>query len=107
MATVNIYQDSEQIDFILIRNQFYIIERPNGELYWYEHSRDAPYKTGVYKIWLQSVKYRPKIHLVLPDWQVIVDNVWFEKKAYDGLENLQGKKVELRYRNYAFVFDID
>ena len=93
MTTISIFRDSEQIDTLPIKKQFYINENPEGELYWYESIEDAPYRTGVFQIWLQSIGYNPKIFLVPPNWQLIIDDVWMEKKAYFNLENLDGLPV--------------
>ncbi len=107
MTTVTIFQNSEQIDLIRIKKEFYIVEKSDGELYWYERVENSPYKTGVLEIWLQSVAYDPRILYVSADWQIIIDDLWMEKKFYSELENLQGKKVELRYKNFGFVFNFD
>jgi hypothetical protein len=64
MTTVSIFKDSEQIDVLPIKKEFYVVEHPNEGLYWFEHIEDSPHKTGVYQIWLQSIEYNPKIPLV-------------------------------------------
>jgi hypothetical protein len=41
---------------------------------------------------------------VLPDWKLIIDEVWMEKKFYEDIKDIEGKEVELRYKDHWFVF---
>lgn len=107
MTTVSIFRDLEQIDSSSIKNEFYIVKRQSGELYWYEHSGTATYKTGVLEIWLQSVAYEPHLLYVPADWQTIIDGIHLKKKFHLHIENLKGKAVELQYKDLRFVFQFD
>ncbi len=107
MATVDIFVASKQIAAISIRHEFYIAETSAGQIFWYEHKKDSPFKGGEFQIWLQSVDYEPRILFVMPHWQLIIDGNWMEKKFYSELGDLKGKKVELQYKEYSFVFQID
>lgn len=106
MTTVTIYKNSEEIALVPIKQEFYIIETEFYELYWFEEEL-PPNKGGCVRIWLQAVDFDPNIGFVLPDWQLIINDVWMEKKFYSPLENIKGKKVELRHEDYTFVFEID
>ena len=106
MTAVTIYYNDKEITTEPIQHEFYIVEDSSGELFWYEKD-PGPSRTGVYKFWLQSVAYNPRILFVLPDWQLIMDNIWLEKKFYSEIEDLKGKVLELVYEAYRFVFQID
>lgn len=103
MHTVTIYKDDDAIDHRTIELEFLIIETPSGELRWFEKDVSSP---GVIKIWLQIREGNPLLCFVLPDWQVIIDGIWMEKKFYQDIEELEGKEVELRYGKYRFVFQL-
>lgn len=104
MTTVTVYVNSKIVFFEVINHEFYIVEASTGELSWFE--KDDSNKTGTIKVWLQSTDYTPRLLYVLPDWQLIIDNVWMEKKFYSELEGLEGKTIELRCNNYRFIFSI-
>jgi hypothetical protein len=82
--------------------QYSIIESDSGDnIYWTEN---GPCPPRVIKIWIQLREEGPLLCYVLPDWQLIIDGVWMEKKFYQDITNIEGKEVELRYKDYRFVF---
>jgi hypothetical protein len=106
MTSVAIYYKNKKLREEIIHREFYIVEDPSGQLFWYEKDPDVS-RSGTYKVWIQSIGHTPRILFVLPDWQLIIDDVWMEKKFYSNIENLEGKKLELRNKEYKFVFQID
>jgi hypothetical protein len=107
MTSITIYKGKHEIFRETIYQEFHIVESPSGELFWYENM-DVN-RPGVSKIWLQASE-TPRLPFVLPDWQLIIDNTWMKNKFYEDVQDLidlRGKVIELRYREYRFVFQID
>jgi hypothetical protein len=109
MATVTVYKGDEEVSHENVNQEYYIVESSSGELFWYEQGQSSP---GTLKIWLQnrierSGKDSFLLCYVLPDWQLIIDGVWMEKKFYEDIDNLRGKNVELRYKDFRFVFQFE
>ncbi len=111
MATITVYKEDEEINHENINREYYIVETSSGELSWFEHEQ-APSSGGALRIWLQN-RIQPSgkdsflLCYVLPDWQLILDGVWMEKKFYEDIDNLSGKNLELLYKEYRFVFQFD
>lgn len=105
MSTVTVYKNKDEVFYNTIHQEFHIWEDTAGRLCWDETENvNGP---GVIKVWLQVVGSTPRIPFVLPDWQLIVDGLWMEKKFYPEVEDLQGREVELQYNEYRFVFQFD
>lgn len=108
MSTVTIYKHNDEMFHETIHQEFYVSEGYDGELFWY--GSEGGNKPGVFKLWLLITDEFVKMPFIWPDWQLIVDDVWMEKKLYGDVEELielRGKVVELRYKEYRFVFQID
>ena len=108
MSTVTVYRDDHEVFHHTIHQEFCVVEAPNGELFW--HGTEAINRPGVIKVWLYAANSILKWRFILPDWQLIIDDTWMEKKFYEDLEDLmelKGKVVELRYKVYRFVFQFD
>jgi hypothetical protein len=105
MSTVIIYKEEQEVFHLPIRQEFYIVEAPTGELFWHENT-DVK-RPGVLKIWLKIMNKSAKLSFVLPDWQLIINGRKLEKSFYEDVENLEGKEVELQYKEYRFVFHFD
>lgn len=103
MPTITIYQNNNEIGHETINQEYYIVETPTEELIWFEKEINRP---GTVKIWLQIRGNKPLLCFVLPDWQLIINGIWMEKKFYQDLEDLSGKEVELRYKEHRFVFHL-
>lgn len=103
MAFVEIYHRHTQIGIEHFKREFYISERPSGELFWYTGEQPI-FEGGVFKIWVQMADTAPRIVSVLPDWQLFIDGLSQEPQFYDSIENLGGKVVELRHKEHRFVF---
>jgi hypothetical protein len=104
MSTVTVYKNEHEVFRNTIHQDFYVVETSNGELIWHE---DRP---GVIKVWLQVANSTIRLPFVLPDWQLIIDNAWMEKEFYQDIEDLmelKGKVIELRYKEYRFVFQFE
>lgn len=82
---------------------FYIVESRSGEIYWQKDAEDKS-RGGVFKAWIQLADTSPRILGILPDWLLVVDGVEQEPGFYDEVDNLGGKTVELRHKEYRFVF---
>jgi hypothetical protein len=106
MTTVTIYHNNREITTELIQHEFYIVEDSSKQLFWYEKKTNTT-RSGEFKFWLQTVDYEPSIPFIPPEWQLIIDGIWMEKKFYHELEDLKGKVLELMYEDYRFVFQID
>jgi hypothetical protein len=111
MSTITIYEHDKEISRENINQEYYIVETSAGELFWFEKEPLKP-RGGVIKIWLQNRKQQNGkdaflLCYVLPDWQLIIDGIWMEKKFYEDVDNLSGKSLELRYKQYRFVFQFD
>jgi len=111
MTTITVYKNDKEIVSENISMEYYIVETSVGELFWYE--KEPPkHRGGATKIWLQN-RVQPNgkdsflLLYVLPDWQLIIGGVWMEKKFYEDIDNLSGVNLELRYREYKFVFQFD
>lgn len=105
MSTVKVFRNDEEVFQSNISDQFHINEAPTGELYWFEGF--SPQLQGQRQIWIQAIGFDPMIATLFPHWQLIINGVWMEKKLYNIVEHLKGKKVELRYKEYGFVFQFD
>ena len=79
------------------------LETPLQELIWFENEIGRP---GILKIWLQIRENKPLLCFLLPDWQLIINGNWTEKKFYEDIEDLDGKQVELQYKDHRFVFQL-
>jgi hypothetical protein len=102
MPTIRVYKNYEQVAHETIYEQYSIIESYSGEkIFWFENEPCPP---GVIKIWLQLREEGLLLCYVLPDWQLIIDGVWMEKKFYQDIKDIAGKEVELRYKEYRFLF---
>src|SRR5688572_13186497 len=102
MSTVTIYKDNHEVFHNMIHQEFYIVEASNGELFW--HGTENINRPGVFKFSLQFASSTTRLPFVLPDWQLIIDDVWMEKKFYEDIEDLielKGKVIELRYKEYS------
>ena len=75
MVKISVFCDAQEIMNDTIAHEFYIFEDSANRLFWYEKS-PTPYIPGEYKFWLQSIDFTPRILFVLPDWQIIIDDVW-------------------------------
>jgi len=107
MSTVTVYKDKHEVFHNTIHQEFYIVEASSGELFW--HEIENINRPSVIKFWLQALSFTTRLPFVLPDWQLIIDNAWVEKKFYQDIEDLielKGKVIELRYKEYRFVFQI-
>ena len=100
-----IYKEDHEVFHTTIHQEFYIAQAPIGELFWHEIT-DVK-RPGVLKIWLKIINKTTKLSFVLPDWQLIINGVEMEKNFYEDIEDLEGKEVELRYKEYRFVFQFD
>lgn len=105
MSTVTVYNNDNELSRANIFHQFHIKETLTGELYWFEDFE--PEQQAIRQIWIQAIAFDPMISTLLPEWQLIINGVWMEKKLYNIVEHLKGKEVELRYKNYRFVFQFD
>jgi hypothetical protein len=111
MTTITVYKDDNEINHESIKQEYYIAEASSGELFWHEKELYPP-RGGALKIWLQNRIQQNGVDAfllcyVFPDWQLIIDGVWMEKKFYQDMDNLNGKQLELRYKEYRFVFQFD
>ena len=104
MSTVKVFHNNEEVFQSNISNQFHIHEDSNGELNW---SEKLTTQQGIRQIWIQAIGFDPMISTLLPHWQLIIDGIWMEQKLYNIVEHLKGKEVELRYKEYRFVFQFD
>lgn len=109
MTTITVYQNDKEVVCQKISQEYYIVETSQGELIWYEKEQSSP---GVLKIWLHKTMQANGsesflLRYVLPDWQLIIDGVWMEKKFYEDIEDLFGKILELQYKDYRFVFQFN
>ena len=110
MATITVHKGNEEVSHEIINTECYIMETSSGELFWYEQERSS--QGGALRIWLQN-RIEPSgkdsflLCYVLPDWQLILDGIWMEKKFYQDIDNLSGRNVELRYKEFRFVFQFD
>jgi hypothetical protein len=102
MSSVTVYQNDKQVFHANILDQFHIEAIPTGELIWYEVTEIEQNATR--QVWIQKIGFDPKVAFLCPDWQLVIDGVWMEKKFYPEVEYLKDKKVELRYKEYRFVF---
>lgn len=105
MSTVKVFRNDEKVFQSNISNQFHINESPTGELNWSADLASIP--EGLRQIWIQAIGFDPMISAVFPHWQLIINGVWMEAKIYNIVEHLKGKEVELRYKEYRFVFQFD
>lgn len=103
MPHVEIYHKKIKIGVEHFWRDFYIVEDLSGEIYW-DLGEQEKSRGGKIKIWIQRADTAPRILGVLPDWQLFVDGAKQESKFYDSVENLEDKVVELRHKEYQFVF---
>ncbi|HEX5944512.1 MAG TPA: hypothetical protein VFY66_19670 [Anaerolineales bacterium] len=103
MPAITVYKNNDEIDYEFVDQEYFIVEAPSSELLWFEKDVHRP---GTIKIWLQVREKKPLLCFVLPDWQLIIDGVWMERKFYQDIEGLGGKEVELHYKEYRFVFQL-
>lgn len=104
MSTVKVFRNDEEVFQSNISNQFHIHRDSNGKLNW---SENIAKQQGIREIWIQAIGFDAQIAAVFPHWQLIIDGVWMENKVHDLVEHLKGKEVELRYKEYRFVFQFD
>ncbi len=102
MPSITVYKDKKEIRHEPIKQEYYIIETVTGELVYSENQ-----PAGIIRLWLHSNnKDSFMFHFVLPDWQLIIDGIWFEKKLYLELD-INGKNVEVHHKEYRFMFQFD
>ena len=106
MSYVEIYRNEIGLGVEYFKRNFYIVEDLSGEIYWHGGERKIS-RGGEIKIWIQQADTVPRIRTVLPDWQLLIDGAKQESKFYDSVENLGGKVVELRHKEYRFVFHFE
>jgi hypothetical protein len=100
---VEIYLKGAPVGVECFKRSFYIVETLSGDILWHAgEQKDS--RRGEIKVWIQQADTSPRILYVLPDWQVFINGVEQESRFYDSIENLNGQVVELRYREYQFVF---
>lgn len=104
MITVEIFHNGTQISTEYFKRSFYILQEKfsGGELFW--SVDDTNPRAGVIVSWVQLADTNPRIAGVLPDWQLVIDEIKQDIKFYPEVENLRGKLVELRHNEYQFVF---
>ncbi len=105
MAHAEVYRGEAKIaSFTFDRDLRIMRDIPDitGELRWRQYHESGG---GDVLIWLQMGR-DTGILVVPPDWQLIVDGVPWEQKAHVKVRGLTGKAVELRYRDYRFVFQL-
>jgi len=104
MLTFNIYKNKEKIASKSFKNHFYICRRiDTDELFWETDEEQSSSKEGgIIHIWIMSAQRSPKISFVRADWKMIVDGVEFKQDFYTEVD-VQGKTVELQYKDYQFV----
>jgi len=108
MSTVTVYNNDKEVFRADIFHEFHIKEDLTGELYWYEVRAANTKKEGTRQIWIQAIGFDPMLAFLFPTWQLVINDVWMEKKFYmEEVKNLKGKEVELRYKEYRFVFQFD
>jgi len=103
MSFVEIYYKKCRVGVERFKRNFYIVENLSGEIYWHAGEQKES-RGGVIKVWIQRANTVPRILGVLPDWQLFIDGARQESKFYDSVENLGGKVVELRHKEYSFIF---
>ncbi len=103
MPTITVYQSDDQIAKETIEHEYYIVETSAGELNWFEEEPKQAVP-GALRIWLQGRQEGFLLCHVFPEWQFIIDGVWMEKKFYEDIRDIEEKEVELRYKEYRFVF---
>lgn len=103
MSYAEIYDGKNIIGTEHFMRDFYIVESRSSEIYW---QKDAEIKSrgGVIQAWIQLADTSPRIRGVLPSWQLFVDGVEQESGFHEEVDNLGGKTVELRRKEYRFVF---
>jgi hypothetical protein len=104
MAKVEIYVQNSQVYAESFKREFYISESSSGELFWYT-GENPKSSGGIFKSWIQMADTTPRILTVLPDWVLIINGIMQESKFYDVVENLGNKLVELRHKEYRFIFN--
>jgi hypothetical protein len=62
-------------------------------------------KGGVYMSRIHNASTNPEIVAIFPDWDFFIDGTLQPKGFYESVEGLQGKIVELSYRDYTCIFD--
>lgn len=105
MASVSIYCDNKLVEETKILLQFYVLEGPAGKLFWYEKDPN-PSIGGICRIWIRSIPSDPDILFILPDWQLIIDGRPMKRQFYSKFTSIEGKTIELIYRDYKFVFKL-
>lgn len=103
MPTITIYKNNDEIGHETVHQEYLIVESPAQELFWFEKDVHRP---GTVKIWLQMRGNKPFLCFVLPDWQLIINGTWMPKKFYEDIEDIDGKEVELCYKEHRFVFQL-
>ncbi len=103
MSSVEIYHRQAKIGTEIFRRNFFILADLSGVLFW-QADPQANAKSGEIKIWIQHADTNPRILTVLPDWYLVVDGIQFDSELYDAVEDLKGKEIELRHKEYIFKF---
>lgn len=108
VATVEIYRNGAKIEAIKFGVYGFYIIKDSGvrQLYWHAGRGQTEKKTqrgGEIVVWIHGIR---TIHLVRPDWQLIINGVEYPPRAYMDVD-VTGKQVTLRWDQwgkYEFVF---
>jgi hypothetical protein len=103
MPFVEIYRKGDRVNIEHFRRNFYVVARLSGEIYWHAGEQRES-RGGEIKVWVQRADTAPRILGILPDWQLFIDGARQESKFYDSVEDLGNKVVELRHKEYRFIF---
>ena len=102
MPTVVITHEAVYKETVKISRSFYILEDFLTKKILWDSDGQNP---GIINAWLQYADTEPQFVGVLPSWQVEIDGLTLEKKFYEEIVNLKGKKVCLHRDDWEFVFD--
>ncbi len=105
MATVKVFRDHQEVFQSNISDQFSIRQTSTDDLVWYDDNITK--QSGDLQVWVQAISFEPRLAFLYPHWQLIIDSIRMEQKFYPLVEDLKGKEVELRYKEYQFIFQFD
>lgn len=108
MPIVDIYRSGTRIASKEFVAQFLIIHEEDTDILRWEADKEVgkSKQGGIFHVWIQTTSLEPpkrEILFVRPDWRLIIDGVSMEQKFYPDPVDVEGKTIELQYKDYSFV----
>lgn len=68
--------------------------------------QESDNKPGIIRSRIYWANEDPELIGVFPDWELFIDDTPMEQKFYDTINNIKGKVIKLKFKEYECIIDL-